>query len=157
MKPSGGRAANFFCQKISSRMAEADSVCQKIRTLLQNNTVRQVCFAVELLARECVNNAVIHGNRNNANKAVTVRLWVGREWIRLQVGDEGSGFAWRQTCRKRLDATATYGRGLQLYGLYAERIRFNRCGNQITLWIRKKGPIRKGPIRKEDGNGCIRH
>jgi anti-anti-sigma factor len=44
-----------------------------------------------------------------------------------------------------LDTTANSGRGLQFYELYADRVRFNRCGNQITLWISKSN--RRG---KED-------
>jgi anti-anti-sigma factor len=136
-------AAISFRQKIPSRQADVEALCQKIRNLLQANDLSRACFPVELLARECLNNAVIHGNRKNADKSIALCLWVGREWIRLQVRDEGPGFAWRKTHQNRLDTTASSGRGLQLYALYAERVRFNRSGNQITLWISKKNRIGK--------------
>lgn len=119
-------------------MAEAEALCLAIRHLFHTSGLGQDCFPVELLARECLNNAVIHGNRNDADKSIVLRLWVGREWLRMQVSDQGPGFRWRKARQNKLDATASSGRGLQLCALYAERIRFNRSGSQITLWISKK-------------------
>jgi anti-anti-sigma factor len=88
---------------------------------------------------------------------------IGREWIRLQVSDEGPGFAWRRTLQKRLDAAEPTGRGLRLYALYAERVRFNRCGNQITLWIGKKNRMGKDDskmaafvIEQNDQQGSVK-
>jgi serine/threonine-protein kinase RsbW len=131
-------------------MAEANSLCLNLRALLQDSGLRRPCFAVELLARECLNNAVLHGNRCNTGKSIVLRLWVGREWIRLQVSDEGPGFPWRKARKNQADTSASSGRGLQLCALYARRVRFNRRGNQITLWINKKNPT-----GKEDRDGCL--
>ena len=111
--------------------------------MLQDYDLPLLCFPVELLARECLANAVNHGNRNDAGKSIVFGFSIGREWIRLQVSDEGPGFAWRKALQKRLDTTQPSGRGLRLYALYAERVRFNRCGNQITLWISKKNRMGK--------------
>ncbi len=135
-----------LCQTIPSRVEEAESLCMRVRNLMEGAGLAERGFAVELLARECLVNAVVHGNRNAADKAVVLNLTVGREWIRLQVSDEGPGFPWRQARQKRLDTTTCGGRGLQLYELYAERVSFNRSGNQIELWIRKTKRA-----RKEDG------
>jgi serine/threonine-protein kinase RsbW len=136
---------------ISSRMAEADSLCLKIRALIESQGLRQACFPVELLARECLSNAMIHGNQLNADKSVLVRLWIEQRWVRLQVTDQGPGFDWRKLCCSAPDDTESHGRGLRICASYAERVRFNRRGNQITLWIQKN------PKRKDDGNGRLRH
>jgi serine/threonine-protein kinase RsbW len=129
---------------IGSRMREVDGLCLRIRDLLQRNNFGDVCFGVELLARECLNNAVIHGSRNDADKSIGLRLFVGREWIRLQVTDEGAGFNWRKACENQSASTTSSGRGLRLYALYAARMRFNRRGNQITLWVGK------GNVKEKD-------
>jgi serine/threonine-protein kinase RsbW len=118
-------------------MAEAESLCIKVRDLLQKKGLSRACFPVELLARESLNNAILHGNSNHADKLVIFRLWIGRQWIRLQVTDEGPGFDWRKANQNQSGTTASSGRGLPIYALYAERVRFNRRGNQITLWISK--------------------
>jgi serine/threonine-protein kinase RsbW len=125
-------------------LAEVESLCLKIRALLQSNDLVEACFCVELLARECLNNAVIHGNRGDAGKLIELSLCVGRKYLRLQVGDEGPGFAWPEMRRKRLDTVAPSGRGLKLYELYARRVQFNRSGNRITLWIGKKNQRGRG-------------
>jgi len=138
MKAPRQDTATSFWQKIPSRLTDAEPLCLRIREMLRTNGLFRLCFPVELLARECLANAVIHGNGNDDDKSILVLFSVGREWVRLQVSDEGPGFAWRKACQKALDTTESSGRGVQLYWLYAERVRFNRSGNRITLWIRKK-------------------
>jgi serine/threonine-protein kinase RsbW len=98
---------------------------------------------VELLARECLANARNHGNRRDADKSIVLSFSVGRQWIRLRVGDEGPGFNWRKAREMKSDITVASGRGLLLYALYAERVQFNRSGNRITLWISMKDPVGK--------------
>lgn len=137
MKAARTQARISICETIASRLSEVDSLCLKIRDMLYANDLGEVCFGVELLARECLSNAVIHGNKGIADKSVRLSLSVGRQWIRLQVDDEGEGFDWRKLRRRRSDANDTSGRGIELYELYAARVRFSRQGKQITLWISK--------------------
>lgn len=163
MKAARSQAQISFCETISSRMPEVDSLCLKIRDLLYDNDLGEVCFAVELLARECLSNAVIHGNKGVADKSVGLSLSVGAVWIRLDVSDEGEGFDWRKARRNRSDTTASSGRGIELCALYAARVRFNRRGNQITLWIRKFEQAEKGDremaayvIEQNDQQGSVK-
>lgn len=143
-------------------MEEAELLCMKIRAFLQSAELSEVSFPVELLARECLTNAVIHGNRNAADKTVVFNLAVGRKWIRLQVSDEGHGFRWRNQREERQDTTIPSGRGVPLYALYAERVRFNRSGNRVALWVRKM-KLREKEARKmaayvlkqDDGQGSV--
>jgi serine/threonine-protein kinase RsbW len=130
--------APTFSKKIPSLMTEADSLCLEIRAVLQPNDLSKVSFPIELLARECLANAVIHGNKNDADKSIVVCMWVDPNWICLRVSDEGPGFGWRKARQSQLDTSACSGRGLQLYQMYAKRVQFNRCGNQITLWFTRK-------------------
>jgi len=126
-----------LCETIPSCLGQAEILCRKIRGWMQGAGLGESCFAVELLARESLVNAVIHGNRCAADKSVRLSLRVGRKWIRLQVADEGEGFDWRKAGQKKPDATTSCGRGLQLYAMYAGRVRFNRKGNRIELWMAK--------------------
>ena len=133
-------AANISLHReIPSRLAEVDMLCREIRSLLVDNGLGEVSFPVELAARECLNNAVIHGNRCDASKKVALNLQFGRKWIFLRVSDEGSGFDWRKVRRAPPpDKAIISGRGLSIAALYAQRIRFNRRGNQVTLWLKRR-------------------
>jgi anti-sigma regulatory factor (Ser/Thr protein kinase) len=137
-------AVEFFEQKIPSRMEEAELLCLKIRAIFATSTLSEFSFPVELLARECLANAVNHGNANDHAKSIVLQVWIGRAWIRLQVTDEGTGFEWRKAMKGTTRTTEVRGRGLRLYAMYGARFRFNRCGNRITIWIDKK---------KRTGNG----
>ena len=134
------RKSAWLRRTIPSSLESADCLCVGIRHFILKAGLEEVCFPVELLARECLSNAVIHGNRRAVDKSIDLTVSVGTKWIRLKVADGGTGFAWRRAGKRGLDARATSGRGLQICGLYADRIRFNRPGNIIELWIKKSKP-----------------
>ena len=106
----------------------------RIRQLLGKRHLEAMRFQVELVARECLNNAILHGNRGQQNRGVDFDMRVGRKRISLRIADQGGGFDWR--ARKPCWPTASaHGRGLLMASAYAERVAFNRRGNQITLWL----------------------
>src|SRR3972149_4800676 len=47
---------------------------------------------IALAVRECVVNAVIHGNRKQARKRVYVQAELGRGGVEIMIRDEGNGF-----------------------------------------------------------------
>jgi anti-sigma regulatory factor (Ser/Thr protein kinase) len=134
--PPGSESAMTH-YSIPSRLAEVDGVCREVRALLERRGVANRFFAVDLLLREFLNNAILHGNCSDARKRVQVMVRVGRKWIVLRIADEGPGFDWRSMRRVPPDENATSGRGLAIGALYAQRLRFNHAGNQVTSWIRK--------------------
>ena len=135
------RSVSSIRQTIASSFEEAERLFLGIRGFMQARDKLRLSFPVELLARECVVNAIVHGNRMDADKSVELSIRIGRTWIRLDVSDEGDGFAWRGAGRRGFTEHCSNGRGLQLFKLYADRVRFNRHGNRIAVWIRR---TRKG-------------
>ena len=121
---------------IPSRVAAIEEVCAEIRALLRRRHLEPMQFPVELVARECLNNAITHGNRGRAGHRVSLAMRIGRKRICLRIADQGAGFDWRR--RHRLcwpAATHAGGRGLLVASVYAQRVAFNRRGNQVTLWF----------------------
>ena len=135
--------ARFFRCLIPSRLEAVDAVCLELRAFMTANGLAADSFAVELIARECLNNTVLHGNQNQPRKTACLSLSLGRRWLRLQIADQGAGFNWRQACLTAADPEATSGRGLAIAILYADRISFNQSGNQITLWLDKSGTAKR--------------
>ena len=133
-----------FNDTILSDLAEVDGVCREARKLLERHGQAEHIFKVDLLLREFLNNAIIHGNCLNARKRVRVSVRVGRTWIVLWIADEGAGFDWRARSLSPPDENATSGRGLAIGAQYAERMQFNRAGNQVTFWIVKAEGRMKG-------------
>lgn len=125
-----------FARTIPSDLAAVEAVCQEARRLLVSEGQTDHAFTLDLLLREFLNNAVLHGNCQAANKRVRVAVRVGRTRIVVRIEDEGVGFDWRAMAKRApADELATSGRGLGIGALYAQRLRFNRTGNQVVLWI----------------------
>ncbi len=148
---------DLHCE-ISSNLRVVDSVCERLHTTLKVNGLSDLHFPVELVARECLNNAIIHGNRHDAGKKVAVDFKIGRKWICLQIVDEGSGFK-RKKAHKSMppDNTVVRGRGLPICRLYTDRMAFNRKGNQITLWLKKRRTSMSDyAVEHEQNKGVVR-
>ena len=143
MKTPSRATARFFRRLIPSRLEAVDAVCLELRAFMTASGLAADSFSVELIARECLNNTVIHGNQNQPRNMACLSLSLGRRWLRLQIADEGVGFSWRQACRTAADPAASSGRGLAIGNYYADRIGFNQRGNQITLWLDNSGKAKR--------------
>jgi anti-sigma regulatory factor (Ser/Thr protein kinase) len=138
VKIAARRTRPHLSREILSRLDLVEELCLEIRAMLKEQGVVSLAFEVELLARECLNNAVKHGNRGDESKQVALTLSFLKEQIRLRVADEGEGFDWKKVLGRRLaEQGDESGRGLSIVSSYSDRFRFNRRGNQITLWLRR--------------------
>jgi serine/threonine-protein kinase RsbW len=97
-------------------------------------------FAAELLLREALTNAVVHGCRSDANKQIRCAVRFGPAVLLIRVKDDGEGFDWRSAQRCGASLTECSGRGLEILRCYATHVRFNNKGNVLTILKRfKKG------------------
>ena len=67
-----------LCLSIPSQLAAIEPVCEQIRGLLARRHLQEMEFAVEILARECLNNAILHGNQGLTNARVDFGMRIGR-------------------------------------------------------------------------------
>ena len=90
-------------------------------------------FAIELLLREALNNAVLHGCRQNPGLSFACQLSISEQSGIIEVSDDGPGFDWRSQPQISLDETSESGRGLHIYARYATAIKYNDAGNCVSL------------------------
>ncbi|MDI9569895.1 MAG: ATP-binding protein [Pseudomonadota bacterium] len=134
---------NFIRLVIPSELCEVENVCRGVRGMLTEHGLDDNAFAVDLLLREFVNNAILHGNCLDCAKMVEVSARIGRKWITLSVTDEGPGFCWRALRCHFPKPSDTSGRGLTIGSLYADRIIFNKAGNRVMLMLKKQGKLKE--------------
>ena len=91
------------------------------------------CFTAELLVREALTNAVVHGCGGDPGKHVRccLRLKAGR--LLIAVADDGEGFDWRAARGARAGLPDSSGRGMEILHSYANHVRFNNKGNVVTM------------------------
>ena len=90
-------------------------------------------FGTELLLREALNNAVLHGCRCDPKKRVCCRVRMDARRVIFSIRDEGCGFDWRAVHDREAEVAAESGRGLGIYRRYASRVWFNAAGNAIIV------------------------
>lgn len=132
------------CWERAATLADAEWICVQAGQRLDGLQLSpQDRFAVELLLREALVNAVRHGGRLNAgqhpadqqndDQKITCRLCAAGGEILIEVQDQGPGFDWRAQMGQVHSQLDESGRGLVLYKLYASSYEFNPIGNCITL------------------------
>lgn len=124
----GGRTFRF-----SANLSLLDRAVDETVRFITGLNVTGSLFDVKLLLREALLNAVIHGNRSDPLRQVTLGVAAADGRLTLTVTDQGPGFDWRAGLAKPPPPEATSGRGLTILTLYADDVRFNAAGNQVTL------------------------
>lgn len=135
MKPSVRYGCELW-QTLAAAPSAVEQFCIEFRRHAEKHLDRPQRFTAELLVREALNNALVHGCRSDPGNyfRCALRLGVGR--LTIAVRDDGEGFDWRAVLQHRDDnaaATAPSGRGLGILFRYATRVRFNEKGNAVTV------------------------
>ena len=124
----GGRTIRF-----SASLSLLDRAVDETVQFIIGRNVTGNLFDVKLLLREALLNAVIHGNRSDPLRQVTLGVAAADGRLTITVADQGPGFDWRSGLAKPPPPEATSDRGLTILTLYADDVRFNAAGNQVTL------------------------
>ena len=90
-------------------------------------------FVAELLLREALTIAVVHGCQGDPGRRVRCRLRLKGGRLLIAVGDDGDGFDWRAAWSGPVAAQRGSGRGIAILRRYADHVRFNGRGNAVTL------------------------
>ena len=115
-------------------LLNVDQICGEIADCLRAVQQEPHLFPVQMLAREALNNAVIHGSENNPLLLVRCDLRIEDGLLNLSVEDGGQGFDWLSVLKREAPSThQVNGRGLRVYELYADLVNFNDQGNAVHL------------------------
>src|SRR5256885_2209382 len=91
---------------------------------------------IQLALREALDNAVVHGNREDPKTKVHIRCRCepGKE-ISIVVTDQGKGFDFGKLVDKGLRShpATEYGHGIQLMKAYMDEVHFERGGSEVHL------------------------
>jgi serine/threonine-protein kinase RsbW len=125
---------NQFCWKYPATLKNLEQVCASVVQVLEKYDLHHKDrFAIELLLREALNNAVLHGCHQNPHLFFSCSLTISAPTVTIEVCDEGNGFDWRRLTTSTPMNSKISGRGLYIYTIYASTIRFNDSGNCVTM------------------------
>jgi serine/threonine-protein kinase RsbW len=89
-------------------------------------------FIAELLVREALTNAVVHGCNSDPDRRVRCSLRLTNGRLLVAVRDDGDGFDWRAVWKNEAAFPDCSGRGIEILRKYA-RVRYNNRGNAVMI------------------------
>lgn len=99
-----------------------------------------ILFEIKVVLNELIINALCHGNNCEIEKVTIVTLKViNHDYLYISVKDEGFGFKKlnMDSSDEYIEATnkslCEHGRGLIIVDRLCDRIKFNRCGNKVSI------------------------
>ncbi|HEB83445.1 MAG TPA: ATP-binding protein [Bacteroidetes bacterium] len=117
------------------RLVQVDKFAEKITRRLKFSDDQRDDIAISL--SEAVNNAIIHGNRADPEKTVTIEILPIEEGLRIIVTDQGEGFNMQQvpdpTSPEHLLAES--GRGLLIIHHLMDRVevKVTKKGTRVEM------------------------
>jgi serine/threonine-protein kinase RsbW len=110
---------------------------EKINRSIQLDEIRLHKLMVSLT--EAVNNAIVHGNKENLKKRVVIQCEILPGWLLARVHDEGKGFNLEKVDSplKKENLLRESGRGIFLMRTLMDRVEFevNSSGLEVRLWL----------------------
>jgi len=115
-------------------MADIASVLHVLLDALQRNdfTAPEI-QSIRLAVHEAIANAVKHGHQSDPGKQVRIRYLINHIGLLAQIEDEGPGFRPDWILNPPGPEFRTPGRGLRLLLEHMSEVRYNACGNCVTL------------------------
>ena len=127
----------------TDHLQEVESVSSKIAAEagFDESDVDDLSIAIT----EIFNNAILHGNKNDANKSIEITYTCNKTHLIVSIKDEGTGFT-PEKIRNPLapeNLLAENGRGLYLAKNLMDEIKFNFSDQGTEVLIYKSLPQKK--------------
>ncbi|MGM0497179.1 MAG: ATP-binding protein [Bacteroidota bacterium] len=126
---------------IASKIDNINKIEKFIDEFSEKNEINSDIYGKILIATvEAVNNSIVHGNKEDINKSVSVYVKHQGDKIYITVEDEGSGFDYSKVPdpTKPENVENIHGRGIYLMKHLADDVSFNDDGSIVTMEFNKE-------------------
>jgi serine/threonine-protein kinase RsbW len=119
--------------RFSAELTNVEKAAELTSRFLAESNLQAQAFSIQLVMRELLNNAVIHGCGRDECKSVRYRLELDGTALIMQVEDEGDGFDWRAYQGGDIGLDETHGRGTLILNEYCANHEYNEKGTGVTV------------------------
>jgi serine/threonine-protein kinase RsbW len=125
-------------------MENIDLTGEKVKAFMNTPRLKPYSFAVRVVMREGLTNAVRHGNKNDKSRRVTFSLADNGNELEMVIEDQGNGFDWQSILKKNegkeeIFNKTDHGRGVPIMNHYVDKYWYNKSGTKLTI-IKKISP-----------------
>jgi anti-sigma regulatory factor (Ser/Thr protein kinase) len=118
---------------LPARLEAVERFCVDLRFMLQPWVPDSERFAVEMLLREALTNAVMHGCGADGEGRVHCEIAALEGGMRIRVADDGEGFDWRKQSSSEPEPPGEASGGLSILHSCANRVLFSDNGNEVEV------------------------
>ena len=116
---------------MSASLDNIDSVCIVIKEFLGKQKLDMLVFDIQLGVREVINNAVIHGSKNQKKCKIDIAISVKDSQLCIRIIDQGEGFDHKK--QLSCEDLSCHGRGIKILKMYFDSVSYNDKGNDVLL------------------------
>lgn len=115
-----------YIRKVSSKV---------LGTIASYEIDESLKYDIRLCVEEALINAIVHGNRGNANLPVEISYWVKDGSLNIEVEDKGSGFDHSHLSDPTVNDNIMKGsgRGVYLIRNLMNEVEYNDVGNKLKM------------------------
>ena len=125
----------LFEKKLPSSVMDIKKVTDEVLYFISVNIAldREDYYDLKLVFNELLVNAVIHGNKEDKDKYVTLQVKIKEKGeISAVIHDCGNGYDYNEV-RKREFSTNECGRGICIVNAIVDNLTFNEKGNEVKF------------------------
>jgi len=122
--------------RIESELSNLGIVENTVDTITRDACINKENYGkIMVSVMEAVNNAIIHGNKSDEKKFVDIEIILENSSMIVTVGDQGKGFRPAEVPdpTEPENIERVNGRGIFLMSRLADKIKFNKKGNRVTM------------------------
>jgi len=119
-----------------SRMENMSHVKRFIDSISSQHVISsETCGKISVAVHEAVNNAILHGNKLDYSKNVTIKFSIDERCFSCIVEDEGEGFDFSRIPDPTLpeNIEKIHGRGVFLMNHFADSVHFRAEGRHVKM------------------------
>lgn len=116
-------------KKVHSDISGVKNIVEDILLNIRDAINENIFFNTKIILYELIINGVIHGNQDDSNKSVCIKVFIDNSSIIIEVSDEGSGIMYNHKDFGDYDYSES-GRGLMLVEGLSDK--FHIDGNRVT-------------------------
>ncbi len=116
-------------KKVQSDISGVKNTVEEILNDIQDIINENIFFNTKIILNELIINGVLHGNQQDINKELFIKVMVNKSKIIIEVSDEGTGIIYKHKSFGEYDFCES-GRGLMLVEGLSDKFTIDK--NKVT-------------------------
>ena len=113
-----------------------DSAVDHVTGLCRTRGLGRHIFAIVIIMREGLTNAVRHGAHLDPSKPVRFSICFEKHYVHMEFEDHGPGFDWRKAFEAISSPNSEGGRGIEIIRQYSHSFCYRKEGRLLQVTIR---------------------